>query len=368
MYKTALISLTSILLIACNNSNRYTIYGTTSAPELEGKIVYLSQYEGRTLHNIDSTFVKNSAFSFSGKADKASLKVIRTSELQADKVEKLTFILENGKIIAHLDSASGAKGTPLNDTLTAYNNTILPIQKAIDQLSDTYDRLEENKQTTKSIRNKMTVKLDKLEQQANDISERYIRNNLNNAAGAYIYWQNRASFTPEKQSEILIKAGKLFKEEPFVQIIAGRLKMMEHVAIGKKYTDLIMTNPQGNKVALSQYAGRGKYTLILFWASWCPSCREDIPYLVDLYNKQKSDKFEIVGISFDRDETAWKEGISALKMTFPQMSDLRFWDSDGAKTYAVRAIPHNVLLDKNGTILEKDLSIGKLSEFLKTIK
>jgi len=358
MYKFSFLWLI-VILCACSNSNKFTISGTTSVPELEGKTVYLSKYEGRMLINIDSTEVKNNHFSFDGEVVKASLRVVRPSESLAEKIQKVVFILEPGKINLQADSLSTANGTPLNDTLTAYNRATMDIQKSIEQLSDSYNKLSENNQASESVRKKMTDKIEQLEAESNKISEKFILHNLNNAAGAYIYWQNRASFTPEKQSEILKKAGETFRSEPFVQIIAGRLKAMEHVAIGKKFTDLVMQTPGREKTALSQYVGKNKYTLLLFWASWCPSCREEIPHLVKFYAKNSKD-IEIIGISFDRDETAWKEGISELKIPFPQMSDLRFWDSEGAKVYAVRAIPHNVLLDKNGIIVGKDMSVDDL--------
>ena len=60
-------------------------------------------------------------------------------------------------------------------------------------------------------------------------------------------------------------------------------------------------------------------------------------------------------MSFDRTKEAWIKGIADLQITWPQMSDVKYWESEGAKIYAVRGIPHTVLLDKEGIIVAKDL-------------
>ena len=76
-----------------------------------------------------------------------------------------------------------------------------------------------------------------------------------------------------------------------------------------------------------------------------------MPNLVETYAKYKGKNFEIVGVSLDQDGAAWKEAIKKLDMTWPQMSDLKFWQSEGAQLYAVNSIPHTVLIDGSGKIL-----------------
>ena len=101
--------------------------------------------------------------------------------------------------------------------------------------------------------------------------------------------------------------------------------------------------------------GKGKVVLVDFWASWCGPCRREMPNLVETYAKYKGKNFEIVGVSLDQDGAAWKEAIKKLDMTWPQMSDLKFWQSEGAQLYAVNSIPHTVLIDGEGTIIARGL-------------
>ena len=136
---------------------------------------------------------------------------------------------------------------------------------------------------------------------------------------------------------------------------------MDNVAVGKDYIDFTMENLEGESVSLSEYVGKNKYIFIDFWASWCGPCRAEVPGLIEAYGKYKSKGLEIVGVSLDRDKDKWIEGVKDLKMTWPQMSDMKYWESPVVQLYAIKGIPHTVLLDENGTIIANNLR-GKMLE------
>lgn len=69
-------------------------------------------------------------------------------------------------------------------------------------------------------------------------------------------------------------------------------------------------------------------------------------------------------ITLDKSKDAWEAAIEKDKLTWTHISDLRFWGSEPAKLYAVRAIPTNILVDKNGVIVAKNL---KGDELIKTL-
>jgi len=113
-------------------------------------------------------------------------------------------------------------------------------------------------------------------------------------------------------------------------------------------------------LALSSF--RGKIVLIDFWASWCGPCRKDMPGVVKLYNKYKAKGFEIFGVSLDKDKGHWVDAIKNDGITWPQVSDLKHWESEPAKMYDVRSIPFTVLLDKEGKIIAKGLRGAELEK------
>ncbi|MDR2474350.1 MAG: TlpA family protein disulfide reductase, partial [Bacteroidales bacterium] len=162
-------------------------------------------------------------------------------------------------------------------------------------------------------------------------------------------------------------AGGALKSTEAFQINAERLTNMKTSLPGFTYKDIQSKDAQGNPCNLSDYAGKGKYVLLDFWASWCPPCREEMPNLVKLYSEYKDKNFEIVGYSLDKKEDAWKKGIQDLQMTWPQLSDCEYWNSLGVRTYAVQSIPCTVLIAPDGTIIERGLSGEALAEKIKSL-
>jgi peroxiredoxin len=142
----------------------------------------------------------------------------------------------------------------------------------------------------------------------------------------------------------------------------------EGTEVGNKYIDFKLPGIQGNNVAVSDYVAKNKYTLVDFWASWCPPCRAEMPTIVKAYADFHSQGFEVVGVSLDNNRDSWVISIEQLGMTWPQMSDLKGWECAGAKLYNIQSIPANILVDQQGIIVAKDLRgeelLQKVAELL----
>lgn len=120
------------------------------------------------------------------------------------------------------------------------------------------------------------------------------------------------------------------------------------------------------KIELADF--NGKYLLIDFWASWCPPCNAAAPELKRLYSKYSDKGFEILGVSIDGNEQAWKNKIAEKDF---EWSNIIVPDKgrEVSTLYGFNAIPYFVLLDTKGNIIEKGFSINELPEILRnTIK
>ena len=152
-----------------------------------------------------------------------------------------------------------------------------------------------------------------------------------------------------------------------VQQTETSVNRIQAIKIGSEAPELVLPMANGKDLALSSF--RGKVVLIDFWASWCGPCRKELPNVKRCYEKYKSKGFEIYGVSLDKERDAWIEAISEEGLTWPQVSDLKFWESEAARIYAVQSIPFTVLIDKDGKILATELRGAdldrKLAEVLK---
>jgi thiol-disulfide isomerase/thioredoxin len=122
---------------------------------------------------------------------------------------------------------------------------------------------------------------------------------------------------------------------------------------GMRAPDLTGMTPDSSTYALSKM--KGKIVLVDFWASWCGPCRKENPKVRELYAKYKDQGFDILGVSLDRDITAWKRAINDDQLVWHHISDLKGWQSGHAALYSVSSIPQTVLLDREGKIIVRNL-------------
>jgi peroxiredoxin len=140
---------------------------------------------------------------------------------------------------------------------------------------------------------------------------------------------------------------------------------MKALAIGQLAPEISLPNPDGTVVPLSSL--RGKYVLVDFWAKWCGPCRRENPNIVRAYNQYKDKGFTVYGVSLDRSKADWLQGIQEDGLTWTHVSDLKYWQSEAAKTYNITAIPFSLLLDPNGKIIAKNLRGQALDEKLEEV-
>ncbi len=133
---------------------------------------------------------------------------------------------------------------------------------------------------------------------------------------------------------------------------------------GTPAPDFTLKTPDGRKVKLSKQT-KGHYTVLDFWASWCPDCRRDLPNLQRMYERFSPLGVQFVGVSLDTDAAAWQRAIGKYGIAYTQVSELKGKkDSEVARQYGVEWIPSMYLLDPDGKVQMGTVLSDKLEKTL----
>ena len=105
----------------------------------------------------------------------------------------------------------------------------------------------------------------------------------------------------------------------------------------------------GGKVNLVDY--RGKVVFINFWATWCGTCKVEMPSMEKLYQRFKDHGFEMLTISVDKDQSLIDPFMEEYKLTFPVLLDP---ESEVAKQkYKTTGVPETFIVNREGLIVHK---------------
>ena len=132
--------------------------------------------------------------------------------------------------------------------------------------------------------------------------------------------------------------------------------------VGKKFIDFADIDNNGVEHRLSEYAGKGNYVVLDFWASWCTPCIAEMPKLKTAQELYGDKGLQIVGVSLDGNERKWKEAIEKHSLSWTHLGN-----KEGQRQYHVRAIPKLILINGEGIIEAVDLRSDDLLEKLQDI-
>lgn len=275
-------------------------------------------------------------------------------------------ILEPGNIVVDIPAEGLVKalpsGTPLNDNIAAYEKENSELDERLDSI---YDKMENASGDELQALQAKSVAV--YVEHMGDVADRLSRN-TDNAFGVYMLRSLRHFGKPELVETSVMKLRNRFPGNFWTELIGNIIEGQMRTTVGRKYTNLTMPTPEEGELSLSDIIPANKYTFIDFWASWCGPCRAELPNVKAAYAKYHAQGFEVVGVSFDANEEAWKKAIAEEDLPWLHMSDLKGWECAAAGVYGIRGIPFTMLVAQDGTIvannLRGDALMNKLDELM----
>jgi peroxiredoxin len=362
MRKLIWIILAIISLQACNESKEvYNI--EVNLDGSEGKWIKLMAREDRNYVTYDSALAVSGAPALLSKGVEGVSTMYLTVE---DSEGSITMLIENRnyKVTGTLEDYMISTNSKAQNDLNAYNEKLKPITEKMSEMVAVLRKGPdpENQQAYESLRDAYYELYDQQE----ELDSVYIAENPSSFATVLALRGTFYIFETEQLEAELTRLDDPLKQMEEYKYMEGKLERMKAVDIGQQYTDFGLETPEGKILKISD-VHNGNVLLIDFWASWCGPCRQANPEVVKIYNQYHDAGFNIIGVSLDRDSASWVKAIADDHLTWNHISDLKYWNSEGAELYGVTAIPHTVLIDRDGIITAKNLDGDELREAIESL-
>lgn len=194
-----------------------------------------------------------------------------------------------------------------------------------------------------------------------------IRENKDNIIPAYYLFVHHSELSYEQKREFMSEDAPYAHHPAMERPWKAYWGMLQQMNItGKSAPDFEAEALDGTMHHLSEYAGRGQYVLIDFWASWCGPCIGSFPFMKEIYATYKDRGLVSLGVSCDKNRDAWLKALEKHQLPWTALrSPAR--KGDACDLYGITGIPAVILIAPDGNVLSTDLEGEKLKAKLAEI-
>lgn len=353
MKKLLYLLLITVVFASCTTQPDTSYSLNVTIQGLEEGTVYLQQRKNGEWLKLDSADAA-AVVEFKGNIEMAEVYYLSIK----DKRGSIPVFVNAGDIsvTGHIDSLRQVKitGSAAQNELDHFDELTKDFNAKLEKIYDEYRTAYQEK--NEELKAELEEQINSIQDEKVDFTHKYILENNASVVAAHLAVQNNYYFELEQMEEIAAGFDPSIEQSSYVQRFKERVAVLQKVAIGKPFIDFTMNNTEDVPVQFSSLL-KGGYTLVDFWASWCPPCRAENPNVVSVYNDYKDKGFDVIGISLDKPDAKenWLKAIEDDKLTWDHVSDLQYWGSAAAKLYGVNSIPHSILLNPEGVIVAKNL-------------
>ncbi|MCQ2975267.1 MAG: AhpC/TSA family protein [Bacteroidales bacterium] len=376
IFSMLLFTATICLLNSCNNGQKATITidGTVSEDIKDtAYFVYLSDscFNMNFDVPVDTIYVKNKKFSYSSDVTDPTLIYLRAIFEDGTLAPAMVDFILVPNETAELKVGNGfykADGSKFYHEWRQFDDFYEENVNSIKELSQQVAQA----QYTPEFDSIFQIYQDKVKDLSSSIKN-YL-NSRENEEGAWIYSLFGGIISPLDTIPDVIKNGRF---KPLIDTLAmneiryqeqyGEMERLAKQAQAETAEGMMFKDFEceydGKIQKLSDYVGKGKYVLVDFWASWCGPCRQEVPNIIDVYNKYKGDNFEVIGVAVSDKPEDTQKAVEDLGIEYPQI----FNSGDISRNvYGILGIPHIILFGPDGKIIKRDLRGSEIEKCVKT--
>lgn len=368
MKKTLILSVLTLILVSCNQSNgiEYVINGDAEGVH-NGIRIRLAQIDEKGQQLImDSAIVMDNKFTIKGSVDEPGIYFLSADGSPGNVV----FMLENSNITIDFNKEipmeSKISGSESNKSYEAFQNGMLQFKEEGETIMTKFKELGQEPTTEKRDSIRKVMEDLRLRQAAYPLKFVQENNDSYFSLNLIQLESSRANFDILKYKEAYESFPEHLKNSNRGQIVKQKLDELykdyektAYLEIGKVAPNFESLTPDGKTVSLNDL--KGKVTIIDFWAAWCGPCRRENPNVVKVYEQYHNKGLEIIGVSLDgapnqKDpKKAWLDAIEKDGLKWNHVSSLKYFRDDVAELYNITSIPATYILDEEGKIIAKNL-------------
>ena len=391
-----------VFLVACNGipNNTFKLEGyIENAADSETIILYYNIINNNELHEIaDTAKIINGKFEFEGKIDglTAADLVIYPNEVPISShiyLEPTSMKIQINKNQAFAYKLSGTKvekeSLELRKALECYEKVYY---EGLKRMDDIFKQIKLNVDKNNLLVLDSLFNLLGYTKEHNitpyvKIYESYhdfiLKHNTYKIVPDLIYLITKAESLPIDTIKSLFNdlpyqsktssMGKIaLKQIEYLESEKETESVIDDTLKGKPAPDFTRRDFLGKTIRLSDFNNKN-YVLLDFWASWCIPCIKEIPKIKNLYDQYNEKGLMIISISCDKDNASWLNAINRYQLEkWPQILSIEDKNDtdDIFLKYNVSPIPHFILIDKQGIIIERWSYLGEeqLNEIEKALK
>ena len=355
--KKIVFALSALVLLAACDSDGYKIRGSFTSAK-EGTVVYMAQPDEQYTV-VDSAVINNGKFEFTGARCNRTVRML----FVPDKAVGGPVVLEPGVVDVEFGATLKRGGTDGNTILQRFMEAKEHLQ-ALEEV--TSPNFLKTMPMDKAVYDSLVVVRNNSRDALAEYAFLAIERNIGNNLGMFILTRSYSFIDAERVEPLLQLVPEFLRDvrynlvRNYISLRAKCNRQRSTTAVGKQYLNFELSNIGGEKVLFSSVLEGSRYTLLQFWASWCASCRVELPAFNKLEKKYGKKGFTFVGVSLDSSNEDWRKAVASMGLGGVQLCNPSGGSGEVAAEYGVDAVPANILINNKGVIIARDLSPAEL--------